>query len=60
MNLVDVACTIDQDLYGVLLMNRHCYIHTLVDSEPIVKRSVDIKQDILEGLFGWKLLIVDE
>lgn len=41
-------------------MNRHCYINTIIEDEPIIKRSVDLKKDILEELFGWNIVMIDE
>jgi hypothetical protein len=40
-------------------MNKHCYIHTPLN-EPLVKRTVELKQDILQQLFGWSLQVIDE
>ena len=69
MNLVEVAAaaapsTDDLHLFGLLLMNRHCYLATPFadpseDSQQL-RRSVELKQDILSGLFGWQLLVLDE
>ena len=58
MNLIDVAAALKgateadpPELLGILLMNRHCYIHTPFDEEPLVKRTVELKQEMLEQLF---------
>ena len=45
---------------GVQILNKSCYIPPIIDSEPQVRRSVEMKQHILEDLFGWQLLILDE
>eukprot|EP00347_Sterkiella_histriomuscorum_P005947 403354650 len=70
MTLINIACVSgskklnnkpeDIELTGFLVMNKHCYINTLAEDEPILKRSVDLKKDILEGLFGWNIILIDE
>ena len=41
-------------------MNKHCYIQSVNDKDIILKRSVELKHEILETLFGWKLHLIDE
>jgi hypothetical protein len=45
-------------------MNRHCYIQSpFVDSnsdDALLRRTVELKHDILEQLFGWSILPIDE
>jgi len=70
MNLVEVAAAApstgseDLHLFGLLLMNRHCYLATPFadpsDDSQQLRRSVELKQDILSSLFGWQLLVLDE
>ena len=68
MNLVEVAAAqsagSDLHLFGILLMNRHCYLATPFadpsDDSQLLRRSVELKQDILSSLFGWQLLVLDE
>ena len=73
MNLIDVAAArtlggsagnTDLDLFGILLMNRHCYLATPFadpsDDTQLLRRTVELKQDILSTLFGWSLLVLDE
>jgi len=52
----------DDDLVmmGIKLMNSHCYVPSLISEEPQVKRSVEITSTILEDLFDWEILEVDE
>ena len=60
INLIEVACKEKDELFGILLMNKHCYIQSMIDNEPLLKRSVELKHDILQQLFGWTLLIIDQ
>ena len=68
MNLVEVAAAqtagSDLNLFGILLMNRHCYLVTPFadhcDDSQILRRTVELKQDILSSLFGWQLLVLDQ
>lgn len=73
MNLIDVAAALKSskaneppELIAVLLMNKHCYIQnpfaqkgTNADDQMLLKRSVEIKQEILEVLFGWVVEHID-
>jgi hypothetical protein len=43
MNLIEIVCTKEDEMLGILVMNNHCYIPPVVDSEPMVKRSVELK-----------------
>ena len=49
-----------EPLLGVQVMNRHCYIPSLVENEPMLRRSAEVRADILGDLFGWDLLLIDE
>lgn len=71
MNLIDVAAAQskgqEMNLFGILLMNKHCYLATpFADSQTsdndanLLRRTVELKQDILTTLFGWSLLVLDE
>jgi len=67
MNLIDVAAARTSggadslDLFGLLLMNRHCYLATpFAEDAQLLRRTVELKQDILSTLFGWSLLVLDE
>ena len=67
MNLIEVACSFPNQemLFGVSLMNDHCYVPDLSSSsnevlEPLVKRSVELKIQILTELLGWNLIVLDE
>lgn len=57
MNCVNVACALKGStpqaprFFGILLMNKHCYLHSPFHengTDPIVRRTVELKQDILE------------
>jgi hypothetical protein len=45
-------------------MNRHCYIQSpFVDSnsdDALLRRTVELKHEILKQLFGWSILPIDE
>jgi hypothetical protein len=46
MNLIDVGCSNqgrNEELLGVLIMNKHCYVQSPVNAEPMIKRSVELK-----------------
>ena len=45
---------------GIQILNKHCYTPSLIEHEPQVRRSIELKQQILEDLFGWQLLAIDE
>lgn len=71
MNLLDVAAAdsrgTDLSLFGILLMNRHCYLATPFadpstsdEDVHLLRRTVELKQDILTTLFGWSILVLDE
>ena len=45
---------------GIQILNKHCYTPSIIELEPQVRRSIDLKQQILEDLFGWQLLTIDE
>jgi len=53
-------------LVGVMIMNEHCYIRSPFaaeggeEEEMIVRRTVEIKKQVLEDMFGWNLMVVDE
>ena len=43
-------------------MNKYCYIQSPFSEggDPLVRRTVELKHDILEQHFGWTILPVDE
>lgn len=55
MTIVNVACTQEKDnnkqLFGILLMTKPCYITSIKDDKPVIKRTVELKADILRVLF---------
>ncbi|CDW77722.1 UNKNOWN [Stylonychia lemnae] len=66
MNLINIACVPqqalgeEQQLVGIILINKNSFISTIIDDQPIIRRTVDLKQDILVDLFGWNLMFIDE
>ena len=75
MNIIEVACAAkpkgssseeQPSMIGVSFLNKHCLITDLAgnplteDQEPLLKRSYELKLEILQNLLGWQLLIVDE
>jgi hypothetical protein len=56
MNLFEITCS----EFAVQIMNKRCYIPPIIDSEPMVRRTVELRQQILEDLFGMQLLTIDE
>ena len=42
------------------MLNKHCYLPPLVDNEPLVKRTVELKHQILEELFQWTIVTIDQ
>ena len=53
-------------MIGVSFLNKHCLITDLAgnsmadEQEPLIKRSYELKLEILQNFLGWQLLIVDE
>jgi len=51
-------------LIGITFLNKHCYVPDIYSdkgkSEPLVKRSVQLKFDFLRDFLGWQLLVIDE
>jgi len=45
-------------MVGVLLMNNHCYVRN-AEGELVVKRSVELKTELLQESFGWRILVID-
>ena len=74
MNVIEVASSIkeaesddkDKNLaIGVTFLNKHCFVNDLKPSKSekgpsLLKRSVEIKLEIMEQILGWTLLIIDE
>jgi hypothetical protein len=68
LNLMEVVCKIEVEgveeeacLLGVSMLNKTCYVPTLADpGEKVVKRSVEVRNQILEDLFDWDILMIDE
>lgn len=61
MNLLEITLTGNESrAAGIQILNRACYVPSLIDHVPLVRRSVEVRQQILEDLFGWQLLSVDE
>jgi len=55
MNLVEVAASLpDKSLIGITFLNKHCYVPCLAgETEPLIRRSVELKLEILTEIFGW-------
>jgi len=55
MNLVEVAASLpDKSLIGITFLNNHCYVPCLAgESEPLLRRSIELKLEILTEIFGW-------
>ena len=54
LNMMEIVCKIDDEILGVSLLNKHCYVPSLSDpEEQVVKRSIEVRNQILEELFGW-------
>ena len=53
-------------LLGVTFLNKHCLVVDLAGSsqaaeqEPLLKRTFELKVQILQDMLGWQLLVVDE
>ena len=49
-------------MFGIIIVNRHCYLNYTPESpnEAILKRSVELKIDILNSAFRWNILTIDE
>lgn len=48
-------------IVGVQIINDACYVPNLGDmNEPLIRRTVELKEQILEDLFGWEILKVDQ
>lgn len=61
MNLMEITLTGDDGRSaGIQILNKACYVPSLIDHTPLVRRTVELRQQILEELFGWQLLPVDE
>lgn len=59
MSLVDVAAADGEQMVALLLMNKHCYIRN-AEGEQVVKRSVELKTELLEESFDWRVLVLDQ
>ena len=58
MNMVEVVACLNQDqLVGITFLNPHCFIP---GEEGQLKRSFELKIEILTELLGWNLLVVDQ
>ena len=53
-------------LLGVTFLNKHCLVVDLAGSsqadeqEPLLKRTFELKLQILQDMLGWQLLVLDE
>ena len=45
---------------GIQIMNKHCYIPSLINDEPMVRRSVELAETIVEHLFDCELVQLDQ
>jgi hypothetical protein len=54
MNLVEVAASFpDQSLFGITFLNPHCYVPFKQGEEPLLKRSCELKVELLTEILGW-------
>ena len=62
MNLVEVAASLpDKTLIGITFLHDNCYVPCLAgDPEPLLRRSVELKLEILTEILGWQLLVIDQ
>lgn len=61
MNLVEVAASLpDQTLFGITFLNPHCFLPSKEGEEPLLRRSVEVKIEILTEVLGWQLLVIDQ
>ena len=75
LNVFEIACSIqgkkegaqgEKDVaLGVVFLNKHCFVHDLKPSKlehgpTLLRRSVEVRLQILEEILGWKLLVIDE
>ena len=71
LNCIEVACSIrspEEDgsnmAIGVTFLNKHCFVtdlKPLKDEGPtLIKRSIELKLEVLQQILGWNLLIIDE
>ena len=60
MNLVEISASLpDKTLFGVTFLNPSCFVPCLSGGEPLIRRSVELKIEILTEIFGWQLLVID-
>ena len=50
---------------GVTFLNKHCFVNDLKKSKmeegpQLLRRSVELKMEILEQILGWTMLVLDE
>ena len=48
------------EMIGFHVLNQYCYVPSLIESAPQVRRTAEIKHQILEDLFGWQLATIEE
>jgi hypothetical protein len=61
MNLIEVAVSDNQgNLFGVLFANKHSRSVPGSDGKLQDRRSFAVKVKILEQVFGWEVLVLDE
>ncbi len=54
MNLVEVVASLpDKSLFGVTFLNPHCYVPFKQGEEPLLKRSCELKVELLTEILGW-------
>ena len=73
LNVMEIACTVKYDsdadknmAIGVTFLNNHCFVNDLKPSKlekgvpSLLKRSVELKLEILEEILGWNILVIDQ
>ena len=54
MNLVEIAASLpNKTLFGITFLNPSCFVPCLSGGEPLIRRSVELKIEILTEIFGW-------
>lgn len=61
LNLIDFAIMSKKEkvITGIQVMNSHCYVPNLAGDEPIIRRSIEIRHQIMEEGMGWRIVPVD-
>ena len=61
MNLLDftVIDEKNENLIGIQIMNKNCYVPSLIGDEPLVRRSLELRHQIMEDMFGFTIVLID-